>query len=52
MIFLELLEKYGSKDTIHRNIEAAIFDSGIRAEISQVIESSEYIDLKFLEELA
>ena len=51
MIFLELLEEYGSRNIIHRNIEAAIFDSEVRSKISHVIESSEYIDLKFLEEL-
>ena len=51
MIFLELLEEYESKGTIHKNIEAAIFDSEAKSEISHVIESSEYIDLKFLEEL-
>ena len=51
MIFLELLEEYGSRNIIHQNIEAAIFDSEVRSKISHVIESSEYIDLKFLEEL-
>ena len=51
MIFLELLEEYGPRDIIHRNIEAAIFDSEARSKISDVIKSSEYIDLKFLEEL-
>ena len=51
MTFLELLKKYESRDIIHRNIEVAIFDSKVRSEISHVIESSKYIDLKFLEEL-
>ena len=51
MIFLELLEEYGPRDIIHRNIEVAIFDSEARSKISDVIKSSEYIDLKFLEEL-
>ena len=51
MIFLELLEKYESRDIIHRSIETAIFDSEAKSKISHVIEFSEYIDLKFLEKL-
>ena len=51
MIFLKLLKEYESRDIIHRNIEAAIFDSEVRSNISHIIESSKYIDLKFLEEL-
>lgn len=51
MIFLELLEKYESKDIIHQNIEAAIFDNNIRSEFYTAITSSKYVNLKFLEEL-
>ena len=39
------------RDIIHKNIEAIMFDSETKSKISHVIESSEYIDLKFLEKL-
>lgn len=48
MIFFELLEHYGTKEGIHRDIESAIFDNKIRLKLSKIIKSSKYINLKFL----
>ena len=52
MIFFELLEHYGKKEDIHRDIENAIFDDVARLKLSKIIRSSKYINSKFLKEIA